>query len=106
MERCGSDMRVDFLSSTPSAYFSYHHSHPCPSGIIGSKVQADTCTTLPVMMCRLLQVFFLKTQYRGGGVCVSREQGRLLDYVWLTKKEMKDYVTDEYFRSLGSALIN
>jgi 8-oxo-dGTP pyrophosphatase MutT (NUDIX family) len=37
-EDCGSQLKVDFLSSAPSVFLSYHHPRPSPSGIIGSKV--------------------------------------------------------------------
>jgi large subunit ribosomal protein L46 len=86
-EDCGSDLKVDFLSSAPSAFLSYHHPLPSPSGIIGSKV------------------FFLKAQHRGGGVRVSRDQG-LEDHVWLTKDEMREYVNDSYYQSVASTLID
>ena len=52
-----------------------------------------------------VQVFFLKAQYRGGGVSVSENQG-LEDHVWLTKEEMKEYVSDNYFQSIASSLID
>ena len=51
-----------------------------------------------------VQVFFLKAQYRGGAVSVSENQG-LVEHVWLTKKEMQDYVSDNYFRAVASTLI-
>lgn len=52
-----------------------------------------------------MQVFFLKAQYRGGGVSVNEEQG-LEDHVWLTKKELKEYVSDNYYDSIVSSLID
>ena len=52
-----------------------------------------------------VQVFFLKAQYRGGGVSVGESQG-LEDHVWLTKEEMKEYVSDNYFQSIASSLID
>ena len=36
-EECGSGLRVDFLSSTPSAFLSYQHTHPTNTGVVGSK---------------------------------------------------------------------
>ena len=56
------------------------------------------------MHCLFWQVFFLKAQYRGGEVRVNQEQG-LVDHVWLTKRDIKDYVSDDYFQSIGSTLI-
>lgn len=87
-EECGSDLRVNFLSSTPSAFLSYHlhHSLPTASDIIGSKV------------------FFLKAQYRGGEVQLNRQE--LVDHVWVTKEEMREYVEEDYFNSVGSTLMD
>ena len=52
-----------------------------------------------------MQVFFLKAQYRGGGVSVNESQG-LVDHVWLTKEEMRGYMSDGYFQAVGSSLID
>ena len=52
-----------------------------------------------------VQVFFLKAQYRGGEIQLV-QQGRLIDYVWLTKNEMKDYVSVDYFNAVASTLID
>ena len=43
---CGSELRADFLSSAPSAFLSYPHPHPSPSGIIGSKVSTSLFSLL------------------------------------------------------------
>ena len=51
-----------------------------------------------------MQVFFLKAMYRGGVVEVDNEE--LVDYVWVTKEELKDYVSPEYYSSLAPILLD
>ena len=109
MEKCGSELMVDFLSNAPFAFFTYHHALPSDTDIVGSKVfphthtrthntQEESVTTFP-----MLQVFFLKAQYRGGAVQLDLQ---LVDHVWVTKSEMREYVTEDYFNSVGSILID
>lgn len=86
-EDCGAGLRVDFLSSAPSTLLSYHHPHPSSTGIIGSKV------------------FFLKAQYRGGEVVINPKES-LVDHVWLTKEELKSYVSEAYYESVAPSLID
>ena len=59
----------------------------------------------PLAMYLSVQVFFLKAQYRGGGVSVNESQG-LEDHMWLTKEEMKEYLSDDYYQSIASSLID
>lgn len=42
-EECGPALEVNFISNTPSAYFSYKYTSPSPNGIIGSKVNVEFC---------------------------------------------------------------
>ena len=41
-EECGPALKVDFISNTPSAYFSYKYTSPSPTSIIGSKVNVES----------------------------------------------------------------
>lgn len=50
------------------------------------------------------QVFFLKAQYRGGEIVLNQQ--KLVDHIWVTKHEMKQYVTDDYLASVGCTLID
>lgn len=52
----------------------------------------------------IVQVFILKAQYLSGDVVVDK--GELDDYVWVTKDEMKDYVSDEYYKKVVPVLID
>lgn len=49
-------------------------------------------------------MFFLKAQYRGGEIVLNQQ--KLVDHIWVTKHEMKQYVTDDYFASVGCTLID
>ena len=49
------------------------------------------------------QVFFLKAQYRGGEVHL--DQRELQDYVWVTKDELKGYVSEDYYSAVAPTLI-
>lgn len=51
-----------------------------------------------------LQVFVLKAQYLSGNIVVDKNE--LDDYVWVTKDEMKDYVSDEYYKKVLPVLID
>jgi len=47
------------------------------------------------------QVFVLKALYLSGQVTLGSQ---LADYAWVTKTEMKDYVSSDYYSSLSAAL--
>ena len=51
-----------------------------------------------------IQVFFLKAQYRGGEVELNRRE--LVDHVWVTEDEMREYVSQDYFASVAPTLID
>ncbi len=50
------------------------------------------------------QVFFLKAQYRGGVVSVDEEE--VVDYAWVTREEMKDYVPPDYYTAIAPTLLD
>ena len=50
-----------------------------------------------------MQVFFLKAMYRGGEVEVDNEE--LVDHMWVTKEELKDYVSPDYFTAIAPILL-
>jgi len=51
-------------------------------------------------------VFFLKAQCRGGSAEVKLDQGELEDHVWVTREEMKNYVSQEYYRAVAPMLLD
>ena len=50
-----------------------------------------------------MQVFFLKAMYRGGEVEVDNEE--LVEHMWVTKEELRDYVSPDYFTALAPILL-
>ena len=50
-----------------------------------------------------MQLFFLKAMYRGGEVKVDNEE--LVDHVWVTKEELKDYVSPDYYTAVAPILL-
>lgn len=49
-------------------------------------------------------MFVLKAQYLSGNVVVDNSE--LDDYVWVTKDEMKEYVSNEYHKNVAPVLID
>ena len=56
------------------------------------------------MILLTVQVFFLKAMYRGGEIEVDNKE--LVDHVWVTKEEMKDYVSPDYYTTLAPILLD
>ena len=64
-----------------------------------------TITIIIILMILLtVQVFFLKAMYRGGEVEVDNKE--LVDHVWVTKEEMRDYVSPDYYTTLAPILLD
>ena len=49
-------------------------------------------------------MFFLKAIHRGGEVSVDNEE--LVDYMWVTKEELKSYVSHDYYTAVAPMLFN
>ena len=49
-------------------------------------------------------MFFLKVQFQGGQVKVNNQE--LEDFAWVTKDEMNDYVTPEYYAAVAPTLLD
>jgi large subunit ribosomal protein L46 len=47
-------------------------------------------------------VFFLKAFYQSGTLELDKEE--LVDYVWVTREEMRDYVSEEYYQAVKPIL--
>lgn len=52
--------------------------------------------------CTRTQVFFLKANYVGGELKLNKDE--LVDYIWVTKNEMKNYVSQEFYNTLSVVL--
>lgn len=49
------------------------------------------------------QVFFLKAFYQSGVLKLDGQE--LVDHVWVTKEEMRDYVSDDFYRAVQPVLL-
>lgn len=49
-----------------------------------------------------MQVFFMKALYQSGSLELDGKE--LVDYAWVTKEEMKDYVSQEYYKAVEPIL--
>ena len=49
-------------------------------------------------------MFFFKAYYESGLVEVNNEE--LDDFAWVTKEEMKEYVSSDYYRTVAKFLSN
>lgn len=52
----------------------------------------------------LCQVFFLKAQLLAGRVQLDDRE--LEDYLWLTKEEIRDYVSEDYYSAVEHTLMS
>ena len=70
----------------------------CPSHVSVSRHRLIHFAVHPV------KVFFLKAQLAGGSVSVDGRE--LEDHLWLTKEEMKDYVSQDYYKAVAPMLMH
>ena len=81
---------------------SYHFAEPGRSEI-GSKVSlkelASTTNYFPIV-----QVFFFKAQWRSGKVNINSD--KLEDYAWVTKKEMQEFVSKDFYKAIEPVLLD
>ena len=47
----------------------------------------------------------MKAQCRGSSAEVKLDQQELEDYMWVTREEMKDFVSQEYYRAVAPMLL-
>lgn len=83
-ENFGSNFITNVHSTMPQAYLSYLYSASEDQQQVGSNV------------------FIMKSVYASGDVQLISD--KFVDYVWLTKSEIKDYVTKKYFQVIEPLL--
>ena len=93
-------MKVNFYSPAPSAVLSYHHP-PLPSGLTKSKVRGLFFFFFKPLSV-LFQVFFLKACYLSGVLQLDKQE--VVDHMWVTKEEMSDYVSQDYYQAVQPIL--
>lgn len=80
---------------------SYHLAEPGRSEV-GSKVslkEQSTTNYFPIA-----QVFFFKAQWKGGKVKINSD--KLEDYAWVTKGEMKEFVSKDFYKAIEPVLLD
>lgn len=50
----------------------------------------------------MFQVFFMKAYYLGGVLQLDKEE--VVDHVWVTKEEMSEYVSQDYYQAVEPIL--
>ncbi|KAF9355123.1 54S ribosomal protein L17 mitochondrial [Mortierella sp. AD094] len=87
-EECGGNMDLWFVGRVPIGHYSYSH----PKNF---KTESDT----PV---KGTKVFFMKAHIFAGQVQVDNKE--IVDFAWVTKQEMKDYVSPDYYEAVKDML--
>ncbi|KAF9580667.1 54S ribosomal protein L17 mitochondrial [Lunasporangiospora selenospora] len=89
-EECGSNMDLWFVGRVPIGHYAY--SHPK-----GTMTKSENPTPL-----KGSKVFFMKAHIFAGNVQIDNKE--VVDYAWVTKDEMKSYVTPEYYEAVKDML--
>ncbi|GJJ75525.1 large subunit ribosomal protein L46 [Entomortierella parvispora] len=84
-EECGSNMDLWFVGRVPIGHYSYNF----PKELKSESVKGA-------------KVFFMKAHIFAGQVQVDNKE--IVDYAWVTKQEMKDYVAPEYYEAVQDML--
>ncbi|KAF9914436.1 54S ribosomal protein L17 mitochondrial [Lobosporangium transversale] len=87
-EECGGNMDLWFVGRVPIGHYEYSH----PKG-------TTSATSIPL---KGTKVFFMKAHIFAGQVQVDNQE--IVDFAWVTKEEMKDYVSAEYYQAVKDML--
>ncbi|KAG0342489.1 54S ribosomal protein L17 mitochondrial [Podila horticola] len=87
-EECGSNMDLWFVGRVPIGHYNYK----LPNAIKTDSTSAPTGA----------KVFFMKAHIFSGQVKVDNKE--IVDFAWVTKQEMKDYVAPEYYEAVKDML--
>ncbi|KAF9391189.1 54S ribosomal protein L17 mitochondrial [Podila verticillata] len=87
-EECGSNMDLWFVGRVPIGHYNYK----VPNVAMTDSTSAPTGA----------KVFFMKAHIFSGQVKVDNKE--IVDFAWVTKQEMKDYVAPEYYEAVKDML--
>ncbi|KAG0242253.1 39S mitochondrial ribosomal protein L46-domain-containing protein [Mortierella sp. GBAus27b] len=87
-EECGGNMELWYVGRVPIGHYIY--SHPK-----GTKSESDVAI-------KGTKVFFMKAHIFAGQAQVDNKE--IVDFAWVTKQEMKDYVAPEYYEAVKDML--
>ncbi|KAG9068952.1 54S ribosomal protein L17 mitochondrial [Linnemannia hyalina] len=88
-EECGSNMDLWFVGRVPVGHYQYNFSKDFVAKSSNTAVKGA-------------KVFFMKAHIFAGQVQVDNKE--VVDFAWVTKQEMKDYVTPEYYDAVKDML--
>ncbi|KAF9923545.1 54S ribosomal protein L17 mitochondrial [Linnemannia zychae] len=88
-EECGSNMDLWFVGRVPIGHYQY-------------KFPKDFAEKSANPTAKGAKVFFMKAHIFAGQVQVDNKE--IVDFAWVTKQEMKDYVTPEYYEAVKDML--
>ncbi|KAG0370669.1 39S mitochondrial ribosomal protein L46-domain-containing protein [Gamsiella multidivaricata] len=87
-EECGGNMDLWFVGRVPIGHYMY-------SPPVGSMPESSANV-------KGIKVFFMKAHIFAGQVQVDNKE--IVDFAWVTKQEMKDYVSSEYYEAVKDML--
>ncbi|KAF9937346.1 54S ribosomal protein L17 mitochondrial [Modicella reniformis] len=87
-EECGKNMDLWYVGRAPIGHYNYSHPKDYQKG--SSAIVTGT------------KVFFMKAHIFAGQVQVDNME--IVDFAWVTKQEMKDYVSPEYYEAVKDML--
>ncbi|KAF9541230.1 54S ribosomal protein L17 mitochondrial [Mortierella hygrophila] len=88
-EECGSNMDLWFVGRVPVGHYQYNFSKDFVAKSSNTAVKGA-------------KVFFMKAHIFAGQVQVDNKE--VVDFAWVTKQEMKDYVAPEYYDAVKDML--
>ncbi|KAG0379287.1 54S ribosomal protein L17 mitochondrial [Mortierella sp. AD032] len=88
-EECGSNMDLWFVGRVPIGHYQYNF----PKDFVAKSSNPTV---------KGAKVFFMKAHIFAGQVEVDNKE--IMDFAWVTKQEMKDYVTPEYYEAVQDML--
>ncbi|KAF9103892.1 54S ribosomal protein L17 mitochondrial [Mortierella sp. GBA35] len=89
-EECGSNMDLWFVGRVPVGHYQYNF----PSDFVAKSESGAAI--------KGAKVFFMKAHIFAGQVQVDNKE--IVDFAWVTKQEMKDYVAPEYYEAVKDML--
>jgi large subunit ribosomal protein L46 len=115
-EECGKNVEVWFVGRRPIGHYVYDYPPDFNDKYRGAKVCLVTVVFTALRNIStfdlnrngymphkfLEQVFFLKAHILAGQVHVDNRE--IIDFAWVTKQEMRDYVSPEYYAAVKDLL--
>ena len=98
------DQRFDFTCLIANQNCAVVHAVPVILYLCKQPKKTNQIISHNIIFIFYLQVFFFKAQYVSGSVKLNLKE--LEQYVWVTKEEMKQYVSNDYYNAIAPALMD